>query len=70
MGQALPASTKTLANGDVLMYAVGDFVTATGHRLEGEGVTPDEAQPFSIEALEAGRDLPIEAALRWIGTNK
>ncbi len=70
MGQALPASTKTLANGDVLMYAVGDFVTATGHRLEGEGVTPDEAQPLSIEALEAGRDLPIEAALGWIGSNK
>ena len=70
MGQALPASTKTLANGDVLMYAVGDFVTATGHRLEGEGVTPDEAQPLSVEALEAGRDLPIEAALRWIASKK
>ena len=68
MGQALPASTKTLANGDVLMYAVGDFVTATGHRLEGAGVVPDEAQPLSIDALEAGRDLPIEAALRWIAS--
>jgi carboxyl-terminal processing protease len=68
MGQALPASTKQLANGDVLMYAVSDFVTATGRRLEGEGVVPDEAQPLSIEALAAGRDLSLDAALRWIDT--
>jgi C-terminal processing protease CtpA/Prc len=68
MGQALPASTKLLANGDVLMYAVSDFVTSTGRRLEGEGVVPDEAQPLSIEALAAGRDLALEAALRWIDT--
>jgi carboxyl-terminal processing protease len=68
MGQALPASTKLLANGDVLMYAVGDFVTSTGRRLEGEGVVPDEVQPLSIEALAAGRDLALEAALRWIDT--
>jgi carboxyl-terminal processing protease len=66
MGQALPASTKELANGDILMYALGDFVTATGHRLEGDGVIPDEAQPISIEALAAGRDLPVDAALHWI----
>jgi carboxyl-terminal processing protease len=68
LGQALPASTKLLANGDVLMYAVSDFVTSTGRRLEGEGVVPDEAQPLSIEALAAGRDLALEAALRWIDT--
>jgi carboxyl-terminal processing protease len=66
MGQALPASTKQLANGDVLMYAMSDFVTSTGRRLEGAGVVPDEAQPLSIEALAAGRDLALEAALRWI----
>ncbi len=66
MGQALPASTRPLANGDILMYALGDFVTATGHRLEGGGVIPDEAQPISVGALAAGQDLPVDAALRWI----
>ena len=71
MGQALPASTKLLSNGDVLMYAIGDFVTATGRRLEGTGVLPDEAQPLSIAALAAGRDLTLEAAITWIdGTSK
>ena len=66
MGQALPASTKSLPDGDVLMYAVGDFVTATGRRLEGEGVIPDRDQPLSVDALAAGHDLPLEAALAWI----
>lgn len=66
MGQALPASVRRLPNGDLLMYAVGDFVTATGRRLEGEGVLPDQVVPLSLEALRAGRDTTLEAALRWI----
>jgi len=66
LGQALPALTKRLPNGDVLMYAVGDFVTASGRSLEGDGVVPDEVVPFSISALAAGRDPDLEAALRWL----
>jgi carboxyl-terminal processing protease len=65
MGQVLPATTKTLPLGDVLMFAVGDFVTPTGRHLEGAGVTPDEAQPLAVADLAAGRDAPLEAALRW-----
>ena len=65
-GQALPASTKQLANGDVLMFVIGDFVTATGKRLEGDGVTPDAAQPLSIDSLVAGKDDALDAALRWL----
>ncbi len=66
MGQALPASTKRLANGDVLEYAVGDFVTSKGRSLEGTGVVPDEIQPLSIASLAAGHDDPLRAALAWI----
>ncbi|MCR4375922.1 MAG: S41 family peptidase [Acidobacteria bacterium] len=66
MGQALPASTRRLSNGDLLMYVVGDFVTATGHRLEGDGVRPDEVVPFSLGALRGGRDATLDAALRWL----
>ena len=66
MGQALPASTKRLPNGDVLMYAIGDFVTSTGRSLEGDGVIPDEPVPLSPAALLAGRDDTVEAALRWL----
>jgi carboxyl-terminal processing protease len=69
-GQALPASTKQLPNGDALMYAIGDFVTSTGRRLEGVGVVPDEALELDRAALAAGRDTPLEAALRWIDAER
>lgn len=65
MGQALPASTKTLSNGDVLMYAIGDFVTSTGSRLEGRGVVPDEIVPLDPAGLAAGHDA-LAAALGWL----
>jgi carboxyl-terminal processing protease len=65
MGQALPASTKTLSNGDVLMYAIGDFVTSTGVRLEGRGVVPDEIVSLEPAALAAGHDA-MAAALAWL----
>lgn len=68
MGQALPASTKQLPNGDALLYVVGDFITATGRRLEGSGVIPDELAPVTIDGLASGRDQALEAALRWIDT--
>ena len=66
LGQALPASTRRLTNGDVLMYVVGDFVTASGRRVEGIGVVPDEVVPLSLEGLRTGRDATLEAALRWL----
>lgn len=65
-GQALPASTRQLPNGDVLMYAVGDFVTSTGARLEGVGVVPDEEIPLTPEGLAGGRDPALAAALAWL----
>ena len=39
-GGALPAMLRELPSGDVLEYAIGDFVTATGQRIEGYGVVP------------------------------
>lgn len=66
MGQALPAFFDKLPNGDVLIHATGDFVTADGTRLEGRGVVPDEPVALSRAELLAGRDGTLEAALRWI----
>jgi carboxyl-terminal processing protease len=66
MGQALPAATRTLPDGEVLEYAVGDFVTAGGRRLEGAGVQPDEVVPVTPEDLRQGRDPVLAAALAWI----
>jgi carboxyl-terminal processing protease len=66
MGQALPALFDRLPNGDVLIHAYGDFVTAAGTRLEGRGVIPDEIVPLRREDLLAGKDRTSEAALAWI----
>ncbi|MDQ3171243.1 MAG: S41 family peptidase [Acidobacteriota bacterium] len=66
MGQALPASFTRLPNGDTLLHAIADFVTADGTRLEGRGVVPDQAVPLDAAALAAGRDPVLAAALAWI----
>jgi carboxyl-terminal processing protease len=66
MGQALPALFDRLPNGDLLIHAYGDFVTATGTRLEGLGVIPDESVPLERADLLAARDRTMEAALAWI----
>ena len=64
-GGALPAMLRELPSGDVLEYAIGDFVTATGQRIEGYGVVPDQVVSPSRAALAAGRDEVLDAAVEW-----
>ena len=66
MGEALPALTKQLPNGDVLIHAIGDFVTATGRSMEGNGVIPDQPITLSPGGLAGGRDPDVAAALAWL----
>jgi carboxyl-terminal processing protease len=70
MGHALPALFDRLPNGDVLIHAYGDFVTADGTRLEGRGVVPDETVVPARDDLLAGRDPALAAALSWIDRSK
>jgi carboxyl-terminal processing protease len=65
-GGALPAVLERLPGGDVLQYAIGDFVTAAGQRIEGRGVIPDEVIVPARADLLAGRDVVLDAALDWI----
>lgn len=67
-GEALPAEYTTLPNGDVFLYAVTDFVTGAGERLEGVGVTPDIEVALTQGSLLEGRDVVLEAAVNWIRT--
>lgn len=67
-GAVLPAMSVKLPNGDTLLHAVGDFETATGARLEGVGVVPDEPAPCTRAELLLGRDPALEAAVRWIAS--
>jgi carboxyl-terminal processing protease len=67
-GGALPAVLERLPGGDVLQYAIGDFTTATGERIEGRGVIPDTIVAPTRAALVAGRDPVLDAALDWIAS--
>lgn len=67
-GAALPALTRRLPSGDVLVHAIADFHGPRGKRFEGVGVVPDVAAPPTRAALLAGGDPALDAALRWIGT--
>jgi carboxyl-terminal processing protease len=64
-GGALPALMRKLPNGDVLEYAIADFVTVSGERIEGRGVVPDERVDRSRVAVAAGEDAVLDAAVRW-----
>jgi carboxyl-terminal processing protease len=64
-GGALPAMLRELPNGDVLEYAIGDFVTASGDRVEGRGVIPDQRVVPTRALLAAGKDVVLDAAVQW-----
>jgi carboxyl-terminal processing protease len=65
-GRALPSTFISLPDGDILQIATGRLADPKGRPIEGEGVAPDVVVPLDREALAAGRDPVIEAALRWI----
>jgi carboxyl-terminal processing protease len=69
-GAALPAMMERLPSGDVFVHAVADFTDPRGRRIEGSGAEPDELVPLRVQDLEAGRDAPVEAAVRWITSAK
>jgi len=66
VGAALPSAIEKLPNGDGFQYAFGNYVSAGGKELEGDGVSPDIEVAHTREALLQGRDLVLEAALEWI----
>lgn len=70
-GMVLPSTVVRLPNGDGFQYALSDYVTANGRRLEAAGVVPDEAIAADRAALAAasaefGHDPDIDAAVAWI----
>ena len=65
---ALPSAIIMLPNGDGFQYAMADYISEGGKRLEGIGVTPDVEAPWTREALLAGHDTALDAALQWIDT--
>jgi len=67
-GMALPAFMDRLPSGDVFVHAIADFTAPDGQRIEGVGITPDERVPLTRRDVTDGRDAPLLAAERWIGS--
>lgn len=69
-GACLPSLFVKLPNGDRMQYVVADYVSASGKRLEGNGVEPDEVVPVDPQALLDGRDPAMDAAVKWIRSQR
>jgi carboxyl-terminal processing protease len=67
---ALPSVFERLPNGDGFQYAIANYISEGGKPLEGLGVTPDVETPLTRQALLAGKDPPLDAAVEWIESQK
>lgn len=67
-GAALPALMERLPSGDVFVHAVADFTDPNGRRIEGSGAVPDEIVRLRASDIAAGRDAPLDAAVKWIAS--
>jgi len=67
---ALPSIITRLPNGDGFQYAIANYVSAGGQPLEANGVVPDVEVKLTREALLAGHDPVVDAALDWIRKQK
>jgi carboxyl-terminal processing protease len=69
-GAALPSAIDRLPNGDAFQHALADYISEGGRSLEGVGVIPDVEVKLTREALSAGRDPVLDAAIEWIHARK
>ena len=67
---ALPSVFEMLPNGDGFQYAIANYISEGGKPLEALGVTPDVETPLTREALLAGKDPALDAAIAWIVNQK
>ncbi len=63
---ALPSLIEKLPNGDGFQYAIANYISEGGKPLEGNGVTQDVPVKLTREALLAGHDPVVDAAMDWI----
>jgi carboxyl-terminal processing protease len=69
-GAALPATTHSLKNGDVLLHAIGDFRTPSGRSVEGEGVWQRVGTPPTRADYTSSPDPELSDALHWIASQR
>lgn len=65
-GAALPSTVEILPSGDRLQFAFANYISAKGEPLEARGVHIDVPIVVTRDALLAGRDPALDAAVAWI----
>ena len=65
-GAALPSVLVKLPNGDILQYAMADYVSVSGKRMEGVGVEPDEYMEVDPDQIRQFGDPALKKAAYWI----
>ena len=67
-GAALPSAAEPLPNGDVFLHAFADYRLPDGRALEGGGVVPDNARPYTRADYAREGDPALAEAARWIAS--
>jgi carboxyl-terminal processing protease len=65
-GAAMASVFERLPNGDGFQYAFADYTSRNGEVLEKKGLRPDVEVQITREAILAGKDPVLEAAVQWI----
>jgi C-terminal processing protease CtpA/Prc len=65
-GSALVSEAFPLPDGGFARVPISDFITTTGKRIEGVGVTPDIRVMPTLEDVRAGRDVTLERAVNLL----
>ena len=59
-------TASRMPNGDAIQFAMGDLVTDSGYRIEGQGVKADIEVGLTPSNLSGGQDPFLQAGLNWI----
>lgn len=65
-GAALPSLIEALPNGDRFQFAIADYTSVNGGKIEGKGVQPDTLTPHTLQSLSKGEDAALVAATQWL----
>lgn len=65
-GVTQPSVVVRLANGERFQYPPAEYISISGQRLEGIGITPEQEMRFDRNAVLRGHDPSIEAAQAWL----
>jgi len=65
-GKGTVNHVRELSNGGAVYVSIARWLTPDRNLIEGRGVTPDIVVEFTLEDIEAGRDVQVERAVEFL----